>query len=291
MNEYILHVIILVLIYIILAVSLDLIAGHTGLLSVAHGAFFGVGAYSSALLSVHFQVQFLAGTVVGMVIAAALSTTLSAPSFRLRGDYFLLLTFGFQVLIFNVLNNWESVTRGALGIPNVAAPRIFGWAVDSKPAFVVVCLLFASVSYILVQQLVGSPFGRVIHAIREDELLAQSLGKDVLRYKVSVFALSSALAASAGSLYVHYVTYVAPGSFTVMDSISMISMVIVGGAGSRWGPLVGPALLVTTPEILRVVGLTTAGAANVRQILYGVLLVIMMIWRPQGIIGRYTFER
>jgi branched-chain amino acid transport system permease protein len=131
----------------------------------------------------------------------------------------------------------------------------------------------------------------VLHAIREDEVFTRALGKNTLRYKVTAFAVSAALAASAGSLYAHYIIYIDPTSFTVMESILVISMVIIGGAGSPWGPLVGAVVLVTLPEALRFVGLPSSVAANLRQIFYGALLVIMMMFRPRGLVGRYGFGR
>jgi len=130
-----------------------------------------------------------------------------------------------------------------------------------------------------------------MHALREDEVFAQSLGKNTVRFKVVTFALSTALAASAGSLYAHYITYIDPTSFTVMESILIISMVIIGGAGSLWGPLVGAVVLVTLPEALRFVGLPSAVAANLRQIIYGSLLVVMMMFRPRGLVGKYGFNK
>ncbi|MFZ1221102.1 MAG: branched-chain amino acid ABC transporter permease, partial [Chthoniobacterales bacterium] len=146
-------------------------------------------------------------------------------------------------------------------------------------------------AYLVVYLLTSAPFGRVLHAIREDELFAKAHGKNILYFKVTAFATSAALAALAGSLYAHYITYIDPTSFTVVESILIISMVIIGGAGSFWGPLVGALVLVTLPEALRFVGLPSAAAANLRQIIYGTLLVVMMMFRPRGLIGKYSFAK
>ncbi len=148
-----------------------------------------------------------------------------------------------------------------------------------------------ALAYLIAGRLVGSPFGRVMHAIREDEVVAKSLGKNTLRFKITVFAVSAALAAMAGSLYAHYISYIDPTSFTVMESILVIAMVIIGGAGSLWGPLIGAFVLVMLPEGLRFLGLPSAVAANLRQIIYGSLLVVMMMVRPRGLVGRYAFGR
>jgi branched-chain amino acid transport system permease protein len=163
--------------------------------------------------------------------------------------------------------------------------------VDSNVEFVILVTAIATMTYLIVWRVTTSPFGRVLHAIREDEVFAKALGKNTLWFKITVFAVSAALPASAGSLYAHYITYIAPTSFTVMESILIISMVIIGGAGSLWGPLIGAFVLVTLPEALRFVGLPSAVAANMRQIIYGSLLVVMMMVRPRGLVGRYAFGR
>lgn len=289
--EYLVHILVLVGVYSMLAVSLDLLAGYTGLVSIAHAAFYGLGAYTSALLAVHFGAPFLAGVLAGMAVAALVSVVVSLPSLRLHDDYFVIATFGFQMILFSIFNNWTDLTRGPLGIPGIPRPMIFGWTIESQIELVGLIAVFAATAYIVAGRLSTSPFGRVLRAIREDEVFTQALGKNTLRFKVTAFAVSAALAASAGSLYAHYITYIDPTSFTVMESILVISMVIIGGAGSRWGPVIGAVVLVTLPEALRFLGLPIGAAANLRQIIYGSLLVAMMMWRPRGLVGRYGFGR
>lgn len=289
--DYLLHILVLIGIYAALAASLDLLAGHTGLLSVAQSAFYGLGAYTSALLAVKFGASFPVSVLAGMVVASLVSFVISLPSLRLHDDYFVIATFGFQMILFSIFNNWIEVTSGPLGIPGIPQPVIFGWHVQTHADFLVLGAVFACLAYFIVDRISTSPFGRVLRAIREDEVFAQSLGKNTLRFKVTAFAVSAALAASAGSLYASYITYIDPSSFTVMESILVISMVIIGGAGSRWGPVIGAVVLVTLPEALRFLGLPSPIAANLRQIIYGVLLVVMMMVRPQGLVGKYRFGR
>ncbi len=289
--EYALHILIFVGIYAILAVSLDLIVGHGGFLSLAHGAFFGLGAYASALMAVQLGAPFLVGILCGMAVAAIVSLLVSIPSVRLHGDFFVVASLGFQIIAFSVFNNWMELTRGPLGIPGIPQPVVFGWQVDSNVEFVVLVAVIATMTYLIVWRITTSPFGRVLHAIREDEVVAKAMGKNTLRFKVTVFAVSAALAASAGGLYAHYITYIDPTSFTIMESILIISMVIIGGAGRLWGPLIGAFVVVTLPELLRFVGLPSSMAASVRQIVYGVLLVVMMMLRPRGLVGTYAFGR
>lgn len=289
--EYVLHILVVAGIYVILAASLDLLAGHTGLLSIAHAAFYGLGAYTSALLTVKAGAPFLVGLAVGMVVAGVLSLLVSLPSLRLTDDYFVIATFAFQVIAFSVFNNWNQLTGGPVGIPGIPLPSVLGLGINSHAGFLVLTLACGIVAYAVVWRLSSGPFGRVLHAIREDELFAKALGKNTLRMKVTASAVSAALAALAGSLYAHYISYIDPTSFTVMESILIISMVIIGGAGSLWGPLIGAVVLVSLPEMLRFVGLPSSVAANLRQIIYGGLLVVMMLVRPRGLVGRYAFGR
>jgi len=289
--EYLIHILIMATIYTILAVSLDLLAGQTGLVSIAHAAFFGLGAYTSALLVLRWGCGFLIGVLGGMSLAALVSVIISLPTVRLHDDYFVIATFGFQMILFSIFNNWMALTRGPLGIPGIPQPVVFGWHATSHWEFLLLSSLFALIGVLSVRRLSSSAFGRVLHGIREDEIFVKSLGKNTLRFKASVFAVSAALAASAGSLYAHYITFIDPSSFTVMEAILVISMVIIGGAGSAWGPIVGAVVLIALPEVFRFIDLPSTIAANLRQTLYGSLLVIMILFRPQGIVGGYGFSK
>lgn len=287
---YLLHILILINIYIIIAISLNLIAGYTGILSIAHAAFYGVGAYVAALLAVNYGTSFLLNLIAAMAMAGAVAAVVAFPSLRIHDDYLVIATFGFQMILFSIFNNWVSLTRGPLGIPGIPQPNIFGWHVSTHVEFLALTGVLAAMVYWLARRLVESPFGRVLKAIREDEIFAQALGKNVTRYKILVFVIGGALSAIAGALYAHYVTFIDPTSFTILESIFMISIVIVGGAGSLLGSVVGAAVLIIIPEMLRFLGMPNAIAANMRQIFYGALLVIMMMFRPRGLIGEYELK-
>ena len=289
--DYLLHILVLFSIYSVLAISLDLVAGHARLLSLSHAAFYGLGAYSSAMLVTYSGSSFLLGLLAGMVVAGAVSFLVSLPSLRMHDDYFVIATFAFQMIVFSIFNNWTSVTHGPMGIPGIPRPLILGWRVDSTFEFVVLGALLAALAWFVVRQITTSPMGRVLHAIREDEVLTASLGKPTLRFKLTTFGFSAAIAALAGSFFAHYITYVDPTSFTIIESILVLSMVIIGGAGSLYGPLIGAAVLVALPEGLRFAGLPSATAANLRQIFYGLLLILFMVFRPQGLIGEFGFRR
>lgn len=289
--DYLVHILILVAIYAILAVSLDLLAGYTGLVSIGQAAFYGLGAYTSALLAVRGGVPFVLGASTGALVAAVASLPVSLAAGRLRGDYLVMITLAFQMVAYSVMSNWTGVTGGGRGIPGIPPPRLFGWSIDSRVGYLVLCGGVALMAYLVVSRLCSGPLGRVLRAIREDEGAAAALGKNTARHKMSVFAVSAGLAGMAGALYAHYVSYIDPSSFTVMESILILSMVIIGGAGSRWGPVVGAVVLVILPEILRFVGLPSSVAADLRQLLYGSILVLMMLFRPQGLVGNHGFGR
>lgn len=289
--EYIFHILILICIYSTLAASLDLVVGYAGLLSVSHAAFYGIGAYASALLTISAGAPFVVGLAVGIAVAYLMSLLVSFPSLRLHEDYFVIASLGFQLILLSVINNWTGVTRGPLGIRGIPFPEVLGWTIQTHLEFFLLAILLAAASYGIVVILASSPYGRVLKAIREDEVFAQALGKNTLRFKTTAFAVSAALAALAGSLYAHYVSYVSPINFGVMESVLVLSMVVIGGAGSRWGPLVGALVLVLIPELLRALGLPGTLAGDVRQIIYGALLVVMMMARPAGLVGRYHFTK
>ena len=288
--EYLLHIAILIGVYLILAESLNLIAGYTGMLSIAHAAFYGVGAYVAALMASKLNSPFAVNVICAMIICGLLGGLLGIPSLRIKGHYFVIATFAFQVIAFSVLNNWVSFTGGPMGLPGIPQPVICGWKISSNIEFLLLVGFFAVLTVWICHRIVKSPFGRVLMAIREDEVFALAAGKNVAVYKVVVFIVGSGMAAIAGALYAHYISFIDPTSFTVMESIFIISIVIIGGAGSLWGPVIGAVVLVMLPEALRFIGLPSSLAANIRQVLYGGLLVAFMMWRPQGLVGKFGFR-
>jgi branched-chain amino acid transport system permease protein len=288
--EYLLHILILIGIYVILAESLNLIVGYTGLLSIAHAAFYGVGAYVAALMALNLGSPFLVNIICAVMITGLLGALVGIPSLRIKDHYFVIATFAFQIIVFSIMNNMVAFTGGPMGLPGIPQPVIFGWVISSHIEFLFLVSAFAVLVFWVCNCIIKSPFGRVLMAIREDEVFTLAAGKNVAAYKVAVFAIGSGLAAIAGALYAHYISFIDPTSFTVMESIFILSVVIIGGAGSLWGPVVGAVLLVMLPEVLRFVGMPSSIAANMRQILYGGLLVVFMMWRPQGLVGKYGFQ-
>lgn len=287
--DYVLHILIVIGIYVMLSSSLNLIAGYSGQLSVAHAAFYGVGAYVAVLLAVELHTPFLFNAACAIIVSGLLAIFIGSMSIRYRDDSFVLLSFAFQIIVFSILNNWIFVTGGPMGISNVPGPCIFGWVLSNKWDFLLIDLLLCVAVFWTCRQIVVSPVGRVMKAIREDEVFSAGAGKPGFVVKLHVFVIGSCFAALAGVLYAYYVSFIDPSSFTILESIFIISIVILGGVGSLWGPVLGAVVLVSLPELLRFVGIPSAAAANIRQILYGLALIACMLWRPQGLIGEYTF--
>jgi branched-chain amino acid transport system permease protein len=287
--EYLLHILVITGIYIILTLSLNLVVGYTGLASLGHAAFSCVGAYTSALLALNYGVSPWLGLIIGACVAAVLGVVIGAPSLRLKGDYLAIATFGLGVIVYSVAKNWVSVTRGPMGLPGIPGFSFFGMQVSAVWAYLILVAVFVLLTFFVMRRIVDSPFGRILRAIREDETAALAVGKDVNKYKIIVFAIGAFFAGIAGSLYAHYITFIDPSSFTVMESITILLMVVFGGMGSLSGSFIGAAVLVILPELLRFVGMPSSVAAPLRQMIYGLLLVILMLKRPQGIVGKYRW--
>ena len=288
--KYIWHILVMINIYTALASSLNLAAGYTGLLSLCHAAFYGIGAYATTLLMMKAGLGFLPALAIAMPITAALSLIIGIPSLRLHGDYFVLATLGFQIIAFSILYNWVDLTRGPFGISGIPTPHVFGFEIDNVFLYFVFSGLLVLLSLGAMWLLVSSPFGRLLRAVRDDEIAAAALGKNVPRVKTTAFALSAAFAAVPGALFAGYIRYIDPTSFTLTEAIFILSIVVIGGAGDFWGPIAGAVILVMLPEALRFLQIPDSIAANLRQIIYGLLLVVLMRVRPQGFLGKYRFE-
>jgi branched-chain amino acid transport system permease protein len=288
--NYLLHILILISIYSILSLSLNLLVGYAGLISFCHASFYGAGAYISTLLMMKAGFAFIPAFIIAIVGSVLISFLVSLPSLRLRGDYFVLATLGFQIIFFSLLYNWISLTRGPYGIPGIPQPKFFGLQIDSMGSYFVFSAVLALLCGLFVYLVGHSPFGRVLKAIREDEVYTAALGKNVMLYKVKAFALAAGLAAVSGVLFAGYMRYIDPTSFTMNESLFIISIIIIGGTGNQAGPLIGTVLMILLPEILRFLKIPDAIAANMREIIYGLLIILIMRYRPQGIKGEFKFQ-
>ncbi len=288
--NYFYHVLIMVCLYIILAQSLNLVVGYGGLLSLCHGGFYGLGAYIGSLLIMQAHWPFLLSLVASVFVVWAMARLVSILATRLHGDFFVLATLGFQMIVFAVLYNWVGVTHGPFGIPGVPRPSFFGLSISSQFDFFVLAFVTTLLCCGVLQLLLSSPYGRTLQAVREDEIAAASLGKDVKAFKCSAFAWAGAIAAVSGVLFATYSGYIDPTSFGLGESIFILCILIIGGAGNLIGPIIGAVVLVLLPELFRFIRIPDSVAANLRQVLYGMALVAMMRLRPQGIAGKYAFD-
>jgi len=286
--EYILHLLILICIYTLLSQSLNLSAGFTGLISLAHAGFYGIGAYTTAILSklpiaIGMDFPFWLNLPLAMLISGAIAFVVSLIALRTVEDYFIICTLGIQVILFSLMNNLMNVTRGPLGIPGIPSISLFGMSLDSKISFLTLSLFFVALVWFVLKNISKSGFGKTLTAISEDEIYTQSIGKSVYQSKIISFTTSAILAAIPGALYAHYISYIDPTSFTVAESIFILSIVIIGGLGNMTGSFLAAAFLVLLPEALRFVGMPDSIAANMRQIIYGLILVVVMMTGKNGV--------
>jgi len=283
---YLAHYLVMVAIYGILAISLNLLVGYSGIFSLAHAAIYGVGAYASALVALKLGLGFWGGLIIAALAGALAAALVAIPSLRVAGDYYIVASFGLQAVVVTIFMNWTGLTNGHAGLPGIPRPVVFGWVIDQPYKYVILGVALLALTYGVCWRLTNSAFGRVLQAIRDDEIAALAMGKNVVRVKITAAVMSSALGATAGSLYAHYITYVNPSSFSLSESIFITSLVILGGTERLTGPLVGAFILLAVPEALKFLAIPDTVAAPMRQILYGGLLILFMFVRPEGILGR-----
>jgi branched-chain amino acid transport system permease protein len=285
--DYFVHLAILIGIYSILAVSLNLVVGFAGLLSVTQAAFYGIGAYTTAILLTGFGMNFFLSIVVGIAITAVLSFAIGYVLSKFDGDYYALGSFGFNIIVYSIFLNWQDLTRGPLGIPGIDRPKLLGIDFGSNYYFLILVIVFAVIIYFIAQYIVKSSFGRVLKAIREDEKAIQVFGYNTLFFKLTIFVIGACMASVAGSFFASYITYIDPSSFALMESVFILAIIILGGLANNKGVLWGTVFLILLPEILRFVGFPTDIAAQMRQVTYGLILILLMLYRPQGLMGEY----
>ena len=269
-SQYVYRIAVVSVLYAILAMSLNLIAGVAGQISLGHIAFYGIGAYTSALLCVNFGVSVWVGILAAFVVSMLFGLLIAIPTLNLSGGYLAILTMSFAEIIRLILLNWTSVTRGPMGILNIPKPSLFGYTIKSSGAFLYLVLTVAIIVYIGLHNLIHSRFGRNLQALRDDEISSESMGINVYRYKVIAFVISTGIAGVAGALFASYMEFIDPSSFISDESTVILSMVVLGGMGNMNGSIIAAALLTILPEALR-------SFSDYRMLVYGVVLVAMML--------------
>ena len=283
--DYFYSYLILAEIYVLLGLSTNLLVGVVGIFSVSQAAVFGVGAYIVGDFLLSGTLTFLPALAVAAAACILLNVLITLPSLRVAGDYFVVTSFGIQLLATAAFTNWTGGTGGANGMPGIPPPDLFGIPIESTRGVLVLASAAAVLGCVAFWLILRAPYGRLLKAIREDELAVAAAGKGVLRAKVSAAAMAGAFAGVAGGVYATYLSFIDPSSFDLDASILLLTMVVVGGARTLWGSIFGPFLLLALPQLLTLVAIPTTYAATVRQLMYGVLLIAFALFRPQGLLG------
>ena len=274
------NIMILAMLYVMLALGLNIAVGIAGQLVLGYVAFYAVGAYAYALLNQFFGLGFWACLPVGGLLAVLFGLALGFPVLRLRGDYLAIVTLGFGEIVRLTLLNWTSLTGGSGGIKNIPGPSFFGTqlSIEGNTIFIYYLVLLAVIlTIVVITRLKNSRVGLALQALREDEIACEAMGIDLARVKLSAFALSSCWAGFAGVIFAAKSTFINPASFTFMESAMILSMVVLGGMGSIVGVVIAALILILAPEYLR-------AFSEYRMLIFGAIMVIMMIFRPQGLV-------
>src|SRR5690554_935460 len=275
------RVLVNILIYVLLASSLNIINGYSGQFNIGHAGFYCVGAYTAAILATRFGLSFWILLPLSGLAAAIFSLFLGLPTLRLKGIFLAITTLGFSEIIRLTVLNWTSLTRGPMGIPGIPFPEFFGYSITNNVQFYYIILGIVLLMLFISNRILNSRIGRAWLAIREDELAAKSMGVETFRYKLLNFVYGTFWAGVAGCFYAFFNSYISADSFIVDEGFSMLAMVIVGGQGTLIGPVVGAIFLTALPEFVRSI-------AEYRLVIFGGAIIITMLVRPQGIVGSET---
>ncbi len=277
-NEYYVTVLILCCLNAIIVVGLNLLLGFAGQISLGHGAFYGLGAYATAIATTTWAMPVWAGLLFGVALAAAVAWILGIPALKLSGHYLAMATLGFGIIVYILLNETVELTGGPSGFIGIPVLDLFGWQIVGDLPYYYLTATSLALVVLASSNLVHSRLGRALMAIHTSEKAAQAAGVDIARYKLFVFVLSGAFAGLAGVLYAHYLSFIAPSSFGFMFSVELIVMVVLGGMGSIPGAVAGAFFLTMLPEFLRVF-------EDIEVLLFGLILILGMMFLPGGLAG------
>ena len=278
------HVLVLAGLFTLMALGFDLVLGYLGELSLGHAAFFGIGAYTTALLTRHFSVPFPLDLLLAGLFTGIFGLLIGAPSLRLRGPYFAIVTFGFAEILHLVALNWTSLTRGPMGLPDIPHPQLGPFRITTELGYYYLVLALIGVAMLVTRRLLESTVGHAFLAIRENEELASAAGIPTFRFKLLAFVIGMIFAGAAGSVYARYVHFVDPTALSFYYTVTVVSMVIVGGQGSIAGTTLGALVFTLVPEYLRV-------AERARLVIFGALLMLAIVFMPDGLRGIWRRAR
>jgi branched-chain amino acid transport system permease protein len=282
--ELLLHIVVMVCIYAILATSFNLLIGFAGLFAFGHAVFYALGAYVTALTALRLHLPFPLPLLLSVLLTGIVGLAVALPSLRIAGIYLIITTLALQVIAIDVIINWTSLTGGPTGISGIPAISLLGTSLSGPVLFMPVAIIVAVLCFLVARHIGNSPFGRALRAMRENESAAASVGKNIFYMKVGVFGVSAALASVAGSLFAYYLSYVGADSFQVSETVLILSMVVVGGTGNLYGSVIGAAILVALPQALAFVDLPQGTAAQLRLLIYGSVLILFLVFRPEGLL-------
>lgn len=288
-DAYLIHLLILIGIYSILAISLQLSLGYSGLLNLGHIAFFGIGAYTFAILAIADLPSIFCLLMAG-VVSALFGCLLSIPTNKLKGDYLALMSLGFSFVVYAIIINWNELTHGPLGLSGIPRPIILGFDFSNNISFFVLVLVVALLSFLFIYRLANSLFGKALEATRDDELAARSLGKNTSKLKSISLTTSAFFAGIAGSIFASYITFIDPSSFTFTSLVPILLIVIIGGIASLRGTFIATIIIILLPELFRFIGLPSEFLGPVRQIFYALTLILIIYFKPRGFYGKINLE-
>ncbi len=278
------HVLVLAGLFTLMALGFDLVLGYLGELSLGHAAFFGIGAYTTALLTRNFGVPFPLDLLLAGLFTGIAGLLIGAPSLRLRGPYFAIVTFGFAEILHLVALNWTSLTRGPMGLPDIPHAQLGPFRITTELGYYYLVLALIGLAMLVTRRLLESTVGHAFLAIRENEELASAAGIPTFRFKLLAFVIGMIFAGAAGSVYARYVHFVDPTALSFYYTVTVVSMVIVGGQGSIAGTTLGALVFTLVPEYLRV-------AERARLVIFGALLMLAIIFMPDGLRGIWRRAR
>lgn len=281
-SDYYIRIATTAVLYMILALGLNIVPGFNGLLDLGYVGFYGIGAYTAGLLTIHYDLSFWIILPLAALNGALWGMLLGVPTLRLTGDYFAIVTFGFSELVVLVIRNELWLTRGPMGIPGISPPSVFGHSLANESEFLYLVLFLLVIVVIIVSRLSDSRLGRAWFAIREDEIAAQCCGVNLIRYKVIAFSISASIGAMGGAFFAKWFKFLSPDMFEFHESILVLCLIVLGGMGSIYGTMLGAMAIIPLSEILR--NLLPQDMFKARYLIYGLILVLMMRLRPNGII-------
>ncbi|MBY8978349.1 branched-chain amino acid ABC transporter permease [Rhodobacteraceae bacterium NNCM2] len=288
MTAYLLNVLVFICVNGVLAVTLNFILGYAGIFSLAHAAFFGIGAYIAANMALHVSPDLFLGTFAAIAVCMLLSVLLALPALRVRGEYFVAASLGLQIIAVTVFSEWDWATGGLGGLVGIPSPTIFGIRIVGPMAMAILGVTFLLLITLAIAVLVRTSLGRSLMAIRDSESAALAFGKRISAIKVLSVAISAGFAAVGGVLYAYYVRFVNVESFMLDTSILLMAMVIIGGTGSLIGPILGALMITSLPPLLSYVPyLPPQHIGSIQQIIYGMAMILFMVFQPAGLIATF----